>query len=36
VYDVGQTNYGVYLLDAFGNRELLYRDPAIACLIRSR
>ncbi len=32
VYDTGQTNYGLYLLDAFGNRELLYRDPAIACL----
>ncbi len=25
-------NYGIYLLDAFGNKELLYRDPAIACL----
>jgi hypothetical protein len=25
-------NYGVYLLDAFGNKELLFRDPAIACL----
>ncbi len=25
-------NYGIYLLDAFGNRELLYRDPAISCL----
>lgn len=32
VYDAGQRNYGLYLLDAFGNRELLYRDPAIACL----
>ncbi|MBN2308032.1 MAG: hypothetical protein JXR94_03625, partial [Candidatus Hydrogenedentes bacterium] len=32
VYDRGQTNYGLYLLDAFGNRELLYRDPAVACL----
>jgi hypothetical protein len=32
VYDTGQRNYGVYLLDSFGNRELLYRDPAIACL----
>jgi hypothetical protein len=32
VYDRGQKNYGLYLLDAFGNRELLYRDPAIACL----
>ena len=32
VYDSGQSNYGVYLVDAFGNRELLYRDPGIACL----
>jgi len=32
VYDPGQTNYGLYLIDAFGNRELLYRDPAMACL----
>ncbi|MBI5683652.1 MAG: hypothetical protein HZC54_01095 [Verrucomicrobia bacterium] len=32
VYDAGQRNYGLYLLDSFGNRELLYRDPAIACL----
>jgi len=24
-------NYGIYLLDAFGNRELIYRDPDIAC-----
>jgi hypothetical protein len=23
-------NYGVYLLDIFGNKELIYRDPAIA------
>lgn len=32
VYDSGQKNYGLYLIDAFGNRELLYRDPQIACL----
>ncbi|MCX7824021.1 MAG: hypothetical protein N2689_00495, partial [Verrucomicrobiae bacterium] len=32
VYDPGQRNYGIYLLDSFGNRELLYRDPNIACL----
>ncbi|MHC4505740.1 MAG: HzsA-related protein, partial [Planctomycetota bacterium] len=39
VYDLdGETrrgprnNFGVYLLDAFGNKELLYRDPAISCL----
>jgi len=24
-------NYGIYLLDVFGNKELIYRDPAIAC-----
>lgn len=24
-------NFGIYLLDAFGNRTLLYRDPQIAC-----
>jgi hypothetical protein len=24
--------YGIYLIDAFGNRELIYRDPEIACL----
>ncbi|MCH5373262.1 MAG: hypothetical protein JJ992_04755, partial [Planctomycetes bacterium] len=33
-------NYGVYLVDAFGNKELIYRDPEIACLapipVRSR
>ena len=26
-----QANYGLYLVDAFGNRELIYRDPAIGC-----
>jgi cytochrome c553 len=25
-------NYGIYLVDAFGNKELLYRDPEISCL----
>jgi len=25
-------NYGIYLVDAFGNKELIYRDPAISCL----
>ena len=25
-------NYGIYLVDTFGNRDLLYRDPAISCL----
>lgn len=24
-------NYGIYLLDCFGNRVLLYRDPKISC-----
>jgi len=32
VYDAGRENYGLYLLDSFGNRELLYRDDQIACL----
>ena len=25
-------NYGLYLVDSFGNKELIYRDPEIACL----
>ena len=25
-------NYGIYLMDAFGNKELLYRDDEISCL----
>jgi len=40
VYDSGQNNYGIYLIDSFGNRELLYRDSNIAALdpmpLRSR
>jgi len=24
-------NYGIYLVDSFGNKELIYRDPQIAC-----
>ncbi|NWK54651.1 hypothetical protein HW115_03450 [Verrucomicrobiaceae bacterium N1E253] len=32
VYDPGQKNHGIYLVDSFGNKELLYRDPSIACL----
>jgi hypothetical protein len=40
VYDPGRRNYGIYLLDCFGNKELLWRDPTIACLdpipLRSR
>jgi len=25
-------NYGIYLVDSFGNKELIYRDPNISCL----
>ena len=25
-------NYGIYLVDSFGNKELIYRDPEIGCL----
>ena len=32
VYSPGGDGHGIYLLDAFGNRELLYRDPDIGCL----
>ncbi len=32
VYDAAAGNHGVYLIDRFGNRELLYRDPSIPCL----
>ena len=32
VYDPGGKDYGIYLVDAFGNKELLYRDPQIAAL----
>ena len=28
----GPGNYGIYLVDGFGNKELIYRDPQIACL----
>ncbi|MBN1343682.1 MAG: NPCBM/NEW2 domain-containing protein [Phycisphaerae bacterium] len=35
-----RNNYGIYLLDAFGNKELIYRDESISCLspmpLRSR
>lgn len=27
-----KANYGIYLVDSFGNRELIYRDPNISCL----
>lgn len=32
VYDEAYENFGIYLVDSFGNHELLYRDPSIACL----
>lgn len=32
VYDANKHHYGIYLIDSFGNKELLWRDPAIACL----
>jgi hypothetical protein len=32
VYDSAGRNRGIYWIDRFGNRELLYRDPAISCL----
>ena len=28
----GGGNYGIYLVDSWGNKELLYRDPQIACM----
>jgi hypothetical protein len=31
-YSPHDDGHGIVLLDAFGNRELLYRDPAIGCL----
>jgi hypothetical protein len=32
VYDSGAKHYGIYLVDTFGNKELLYRDPEVPCL----
>jgi len=41
VYDAGMQvpgltgskgRYGIYLVDSFGNKELIYRDPQIACM----
>ena len=32
VYDVDAKNRGIYWVDRFGNKELLYRDPSISCL----
>jgi len=31
-YDVKARNHGLYWVDGYGNRELIYRDPAIPCL----
>ena len=31
-FKTGKKNYGIYLVDSFGNHELLYRDPEISCL----
>jgi len=31
-YDPAVTNRGIYWIDRFGNKELLYRDPAISAL----
>ncbi|MFV2066745.1 MAG: hypothetical protein ACC645_07155 [Pirellulales bacterium] len=31
IYDAGAKNHGIYWVDRFGNRELIYRDPEIAC-----
>ena len=32
VYDPQAKNRGIYWIDRFGNRELIYRDPEISCL----
>ncbi len=32
VYDAHATNRGIYWIDRYGNKELLYRDPTISCL----
>lgn len=32
VYDRHAANRGIYWIDRFGNRELVYRDPEISCL----
>jgi hypothetical protein len=32
VFDDGEKQHGIYLLDSFGNRELIYRDAGIGCL----
>jgi hypothetical protein len=30
-WPLSEDSFGIYLIDSFGNRELLYRDPAIGC-----
>ncbi|HUT88142.1 MAG TPA: discoidin domain-containing protein [Thermoguttaceae bacterium] len=32
VYDPNVANRGIYWIDRFGNKELIYRDPEISCL----
>jgi hypothetical protein len=32
-YDANLTNRGIYWIDADGNRELIYRDPAIRLIL---
>ncbi len=32
VYDAEQKNYGIYLVDCFGNKVMLYKDEEFACL----
>jgi hypothetical protein len=32
VYDPEQRHYAIYLVDSFGNRIFVYRDPEVACL----
>jgi cytochrome c553 len=32
VYDPAMRRHGIYLVDAFGNRELIHREPELSCL----
>ena len=32
VYDPAGRNFDIYLVDSFGDRELIRRDPSISCL----
>jgi len=32
VYDKNAQNHGIYWIDRFGNKELIYRDPSIPCM----